>query len=197
MIIRQGKKADSPLIYTLAPAFRIVNIFFAAMIALGAFTIGREDPSALLSFPVLLVIILLLTAAYQDRWVFDAGLRQAISLTGIAMFVRRVRMDLDQVERFSLSEFRRGAMGQDPAGDGRAERRGARYVRFAIITQDGVERVIDVSKLRRGDLQRVRQAARTIAGYCGVPLEDSLMEVSEGIPGGLGLLDRRNRWDIR
>ena len=197
MIIRQGTQPDSPLVYTLGRAFRYINLFFAVMIALGAFAVGREEPSALLSFPLLLVIILVVTAAYQDRWVFDARQRQVVAQTGVAIFIRRISIGFDEIEQFSLTEFKRGAMAESSTEGGAGERKGARYIRFAIVTHDGTTRVIDVSRVRKGDIQRVKQAARTISAFCGVPLEDSVWDTVDDLSGGLGILRQRNRWDIR
>ncbi len=178
-----GRRRDGSLEYGMPIWFRILSVGILAVIA--AASIAGGSPGAL---GVVCMALLLLGAAYEERWIVDRTSKTLVHVAGFLPFTRRTGVPFDAVVRVRVDAVASSALpgseserrivdetlGAATSADAiatrlgkRGQRRGKVLVNLLIETKDGDVLLVDLVPASR--LQKMRDLAELFAGEIGVP----------------------------
>ena len=158
---------EDRLEYGIAPGFRILFFLISGVIIFSLFytqTEGLFRPPNLI--PIVLTLLCLIAALYNERWIFDRTGNTVVQQTGLIMIYRSKRLKLEALRAIELSGFRMGEVAKSGKG-GLFNRT---LVTLALHDTDGKIHKLDIVKAVH--LKEIRLAAQQLADFCGIPLED-------------------------
>ena len=155
------------LVYTMARSFRALCAFFALAILLGLAVLVADDGwEAGCIVPVILIILLGLSALYRDEWVADNEARRFSVITGVGPFVFKKDYPYSEIGRLELTHFIKGlpdSTGEKPSFKHRA------FVVLSIRMKDEVEGThqleIMPEKSSGGKLERISSLLASYSGF--------------------------------
>ncbi len=165
------------LVYSFPLWFRFVLSAILFIVIAALFT-GAETPGYI-AWTVL--VILLLSALYEDKWVFDAAKGEVKHRAGLLIAARSWRIDFSEIARFRIVPFVKGTIpgseeekkeneaalsgGRSDDGTPRRHRHKKPFLHFEIECADGSRYLIDRLPGRR--IEKLRNLASRIADHCG------------------------------
>ena len=166
--LREDKKRDVA-IYTMARSFRFLCLFFAIFLLIGFFSLlfesGWENRYIA---PLVIVLVLLLSALYRDEWIMNNKERTFTYAFGLGPFLKKKTYSYDSIKRLEVTHFIKGLPDnttEKPSFKHRA------YVIFAIRMNDEESTVhqleIMPEKKSGGKLERI---ANLLSAYTGLAL---------------------------
>ncbi|NQT60629.1 MAG: hypothetical protein HQ557_16770 [Bacteroidetes bacterium] len=175
--------------YEFGRWYRIINLFFAFFLLLGASLYSTEDWFSWLSFPVVISVVLILAGLYLDSWSFDSKNGIIFSRIGLIGLNKKRVYQLDDITSFSLTHFSKGY--QRDRGEGKRKRSGEIVV-FSVHFLSGENRDIEIIReAKSGGMTELY--AQNIADYCGKPLtKDREMDLNLGTRFGGRVRSRMN-----
>ena len=102
------RKSDDELIFSPAPWFRIIFLFFAASLVTGILTIGKEDSGGNFIVPVLITAACVIAALYTESWLFDRDKRIIIHKSGLLFLNKKMTLPFAEIDNLEISSFLRG-----------------------------------------------------------------------------------------
>lgn len=164
------------LVLALGTGFRVVFLALAAIVVLAIIAAGSVGAVALV-----LLAILLLGAAYEERWTFDSIERVATSRYGFTFAARTRRWSYEEISRVEHAIYRIGTVPGSassevpPDGDERsltgAHRRLSRRVQLRYGFRTGQEELVQIEIRRVRNLEEEQKIPEELARHLGVPLE--------------------------
>lgn len=157
---------DGKLIYGIGYRFRFVYLFFALAIGIGAYANWQDPSVSLFSFPVVLMVLLIIASLYQEAWICDKSNQQIVYRYGLLFLYKQRVFPFEQIARFELSVFRKGTRGTVT----KAKNKSARLYRtFSLVLTDGSRHDLEILRLKQSS-GRTEEAASRMAQYCDIPL---------------------------
>lgn len=166
--LREDRKRDTA-VYGMARSFRLMCIFFALFLILGFVMLMVESGwENRYIAPLVIVLVLLLSASYRDDWIMDNKNSVFTYVTGIGPFVKRKSYSYDDIRRIEVTHFIKGLP------DNTTEKPSFKHRAFVVlgIRLHGEENEIHQleimpEKKSGGKLERI---ANLIAAYTGLEL---------------------------
>jgi len=171
------------LVYALPIWFRVLMGGILALVAT-ALLMGEDRPGAL-AWTVL--VILLLSFLYDDRWVFDASKNHAVHRAGLLVGSKSTVIAFSAMERFCIVPLVKGTIpgSDDERAENAAALKGQRtddgqlrrfrhrkpFLSLEIEGTDGTRYLVDHVPARCAE--KLRGAASRMAELCGKPLSEA------------------------
>jgi hypothetical protein len=160
LILRRPSESQFEL--ALPISFRIIfaciaGILVASMLSLGATPL----------IPMIITIVTILAALYEERWIFNAESHTVVHNSGLIKLCTRRTIAFGEIESFVLVNYR-----EIPNETVLSARRGVALrslVSLQIITSNGGSRTVEIRSNRHGGT--LKQSAEIIADFCNKPLE--------------------------
>ena len=170
--LRMRTDGGGRLVLDLGLRFRLIFLSFAAVVAF-----AMVVASTINVVPLLLFLILLVGAAYEERWVFDPGSRTLCSRHGLLVLARTRRWTFSEFRAVEYTSYRIGSVpGKDREDSdetsydrARNKLRQRRILRYGLRTSD--EEVVQIEIRRVRDLQHDRVIPEMIAKILKIPIE--------------------------
>lgn len=159
--LRLINKSENRIVLTVPLASRIVLLLFAALV-ISTFIL---DPG--FSFiPVFILIILLLSAFYKERWEFDRDRKEILYGFGLLFFYKKTVVPFNLIEEFHFEGFVKGSMTKKPSTTTERKKKffETEYFKLTLINEKYGELTINTVKGR--DRERLYENARSIASLC-------------------------------
>jgi len=156
------EKGDGSLVLALPVWFRILFLFIVVLLSAGVVVSGIGASGQWI--PILIIIVCIWGALYEEKWVFNKLDNNIEYIFGILFYKRRKTFILDEVDAFILTGNIRD---DDKEYSGRLLKK---IVSFSLILKSGKELNIDNSSDRVGCME-LRTKADTISSYCKIRLE--------------------------
>lgn len=155
----QARHLDDNLILHLGWVFRAGFALLAVVVAGGMLSLGRLSP-----VPAVLLVVLLLGALYEERWVVDRGQQTITARHGLLVLAR--------TRSWSLADVVAVGVGvTDGPGGGIARPPGRSFLRYSLIMGDATPPVrVEIRRVRAGE--DPLELPGLLAAALGVPLED-------------------------
>jgi hypothetical protein len=170
------------LVYTLPVWYRVVMGLILAIVAT-ALVMGDSNPGFL---GWLVLIILILGALYEERWILDAADGLATHRVGLVVSARSKVIEFLSIERFCIVPLVKGTIpgSEEEKAENAAVLKGARtddghfkrsrhkkpFLSLEIECTDGTRYLIDHVPARGG--ARLRAVAMQMAELCGKPVSE-------------------------
>lgn len=156
------KQRDHELILRFPVSIRLVLsgialVVFAAMVA------GR----AFLTFPVVLILLCLAAALYDERWVFDTHGREARRSIGFLFAGRMKTVPFSDIEALTIDRFVKGSPARFPREKVADFRR--HHVAFALRLRSGMS--MNVESRPSDHALDLAEMVREIGDATGIPVE--------------------------
>lgn len=164
------------LVYSTSIGFRFLFLITAGIIIASVASVGEGAFLERINFVALIIIgICLFAALYLERWVFDKKTNRFEKNVGIVFFHSRRRYLLDTLQKVVLQEL--GVKyGDRPKMQRWMSRRTAM---LSVVDREG--NVYRLDMVKGGSVREVRKSAELLADFCGIPLEDHLGDLSDGV----------------
>ncbi|MDC7226348.1 MAG: hypothetical protein PQJ61_06260 [Spirochaetales bacterium] len=107
LVIR--RKSENVMIFSPAPWFRILFLFFAAAVIVGIFTVAADDESISLVSPIVIAAICIIASMYEESWTVDREKRLITERSGLFLLHKTRKWGFNEVESLELRVFLRGA----------------------------------------------------------------------------------------
>lgn len=161
------KRSDSYYVLRISLISRIIMLIFSLTVA-STFII---DPHLSL-LPVMITIILIVTALYEESWSFDSEKKEVISRFGLLFLNRKTVVTFNKIEKFQIEGFVRGSMTEKPEDDDSKKKKlfQTEYFKLSLINNEFGELTINTVKGRERDT--LQNYARQIADICKKPLNE-------------------------
>ncbi len=190
---RMNRRRNGAVVLSFGIAFRIV---FAALVIVFGWGIADRmvngEPLPILS--VVLLVVVLLGALYEERWIFDPSSQTVSNRQGLIVLSRRRSWNFHEIDSIEYTTYRVGSNPRTASEDsgnhgddgGRRSRGGEedgtapgrfgnldalsrrRFFRYSIILTDGSSIRIELRRVRRWPEEK--RIAEEIARTLGVPL---------------------------
>ncbi len=162
------RKSDSHYVLTIPLFSRMIILIFALAVA-STFII---DPRFSL-LPVIITILLIITAFYEEHWSFNCETNEVISRFGLIFFNRKTVVDFKKIENFQIEGFVRGSMTTKPENDDTKKKKlfQTEYFKFSLQNSEFGELTINTVKGR--EREKLQIYARQIAEICEKPLKEN------------------------
>jgi hypothetical protein len=157
------------MVYSISVGYRIIFLAIAGVIigSISFFGVGSLFERINIG-TLVIVLICLFAALYQERWIFDKNSNRFEKNFGIAFFYSRRRYPLDTLAKVVL---------QEPGLKYKEKPTLIRWVSprsaiLSIVDRNGTVYRLDMAK--GGSARELRQFAERLSEFCGVPLENHL-----------------------
>jgi hypothetical protein len=161
------RRKDGKLRYGIGMRFRILYLFFALILAVGAYAYRNDPDVGMLTFPVILMIILFVAAWYEESWICDEQVRTITYRIGLLFLLKQRIIPFDQIEAFELGLFRKGTRTVKTTVKSRSATRLYRTLSVVLTTGERID--IEILRLKQS-AGRTEHAAAVMSSYCGIPL---------------------------
>lgn len=103
------RKNDNVMIFSPAPWFRILFLFLTAIITTGIITVSSDDSSGNFILPIIIAVLCIAAALYEESWCFDKEKLIITSKSGF-IFIHKTKIySFAEVQNLKLTFFLRGA----------------------------------------------------------------------------------------
>lgn len=174
--LRPRSDGRGTLVLALGSGFRAVFLALAAIVALAMGTAGTISVVA-----IVFLLVLVLGAAYEERWTFDAIGHTVVRRDGFLFAARERRWRYDEILRVEYAIYRIGtvpgsaASSVDSDADDRtidgARRRLSRRVQLRYGFRTDQEELVQIEIRRVRNLDEERRIPEEIARHLDIPLE--------------------------
>jgi hypothetical protein len=162
--------AGGRLALGVPPGYRLLLAGIGLIILVSLVTTPGGRPVSLPADTLALILILVtfLSAAYQERWVFDRDADALVYQAGTVFWHRDRRYRISELASVELSRFTRGRLpgSQPDAPPGRLTR-GRVVLTLAVHLSDGT--TLRLESGRYLHKERMERIGLALAGYCGIP----------------------------
>jgi len=170
------KRGAHRLVYATSMGFRIVFLITAGIIIASIAAFGEGSLFERINFVGLAIIgICLFAALYLERWIFDKKTNCFEKNVGIVFLHSRQRHPLDALQKVVLQE-------QGVKYEERPKMllwMFRRTVMLSVVDRDG--NIYGLDMVKGGSVREVRKSAELLSNFCGIPLEDHLGYIADGI----------------
>lgn len=164
---------------SFSPRLKIVLLIIAAFLLYATVSTTPSGSGGLISranlVPLILTLIALLGAAYQERWVFDRQGGRLIYQFGLVFAHGNRFIQMSSLKEVKLARFIKGRLTDKQ--EGRRSLWQRTVVTLSLADREG--KIYRLETYQNMNLERVEQTARTIADYCGLPLVSWEKEAQE------------------
>jgi len=170
------KRGTRRMVYSTSVGFRIVFLVTAFIIIASIVAFGEESLFERVNFVVLIVIgICVFAALYLECWIFDKTTNRFERNVGIVLLHSRKRRPLDALQKVVLQEP--GLKYEDRSKMLRWMAR--RTAMLSVVDREGNVYGLDIGK--GGSVREMKKSAELLAEFCGIPLEDHLGDIANGV----------------
>jgi hypothetical protein len=171
------------IVYSLPVWFRVVMGAIIAVVV-AALIMGETRPG-LLAWVILLLLVL--SALYEDKWTFDAASGCVTHRTGLLVAARSTQIEFASIERFRIVPLVKGTVpGTDEekaenaaalkgqrtdGGNLKRSRHKKPFLSLEIECSDGTRYLVDHVPARRSE--SLRSIAATMAALCDKPVTEN------------------------
>lgn len=171
--LRAHTNGRGALVLDLGLRFRIVFLSLAAIVALAMGVAGNTGV-----FAIVLLVVLLLGASYDERWTFDSTTGTIVSRYGLLFAARTHSRRYDEITAVEYTIYRVGSIpgiqsdleAEEHSFEGTRRRPLRRiHMRYGLRTRD--DEIVQIETRRVRELEVDKRLPETIAHHVGVPAE--------------------------
>lgn len=155
------EKGDGSLVLVLPVWFRFLFLFIVILLSAGVIVSGIRESGQWI--PILIIIVCIWGAIYEEKWVFNNLNNNIEYISGTLIINRNKFYKFEDIEHFNIS------------GDFHTEKEGKiirfrkNMVKFSFILKSGNVMDVDIITGKKNS-EELKEKAQKIADYCGVEL---------------------------
>ncbi len=162
-VLKTGK--DGSLSLVLPVWFRLLFLFIVILLSAGVFVSGIGAHGQW--FPILIIIICIAGALYEEKWIFNKSKNTIYYISGTLVINKKKIYKFDNIENFKISgEFH-------SENEGKLNHLRKKMVKFSLIFKSGEVMDIDITTGKTTSEELISKAKK-IANYCEIQLIENI-----------------------
>jgi hypothetical protein len=155
------EKRDGTLVLVLPIWFRFLFLFIVLLLTAGVIVSGIGASGQWV--PILIILICIVGALYEEKWIFDKSLNSFAYISGTVILNKKKTYKIKEIEIFNITgEFH-------TENEGKINRIRKKMVKFSMVLNSGKVLDIDITTGKTNSAE-LKEKAQKIAAYCGVEL---------------------------